>query len=245
MAKDTLLIGFHAVNSRLKHHPETIQELYVDAERRDARLRDLLSLAEEKKVRVLQVGDERLAGLTGTRRHQGVVAVASSLPQLKDPVDLVDVHGDNLLLLVLDGVQDPHNLGACLRTADAMGVHGVIAPKDRAVGLTSVVQKVASGALETVPFITVTNLARTLRELQDAHVRVIGTDDQAEKSLMDVNMTGPLAIVLGAEGGGLRRLTRETCDELARIPMMGSVESLNVSVATGMCLYEACRQRLV
>lgn len=245
MAKESLLIGFHAVASRLKHHPDTLLELFFDEGRRDARARDLLNLAQSKGVRVMLVGEERLSGLTGSHRHQGVVARAHPLPVLKDPVDLVDRYGPDLLLLVLDGVQDPHNLGACLRTADAMGVQAVVAPKDRAVGLTAVVQKVASGALDTVPFIPVTNLARTLRELQDAFVRVVGTDDQAEKTLMDLDLRGPLAMVLGAEGAGLRRLTRETCDALVRIPMQGSVESLNVSVAAGMCLYEARRQRLV
>ena len=243
MARTETLIGFHAIASRLRHHAGTIQEIYVDRTRQDARLRDLLAQANDRGVRVHAVEPERLGGLAGGTRHQGVVAQVDPLPQLDDPVDLVDQIGPDLLLLVLDGVQDPHNLGACLRVADAMGVHAVIAPRDRAVSLTATVQKVASGAADTVPYITVTNLARTLRELKDAGVRVIGTDDQGGGSLTDVDVEGPLAVVLGAEGAGLRRLTRETCDQLVRIPMLGSVESLNVSVAAGICLYEARRRR--
>ncbi len=243
MARIDTLIGFHAVSSRLRHHPGTIQEIYVDRTRQDARLRDLLTVANERAVRVHAVEPDRLGGLAGGGRHQGVVARAEPLPQLHDPVDLVDQIGPDLLLLVLDGVQDPHNLGACLRVADAMGVHAVVAPRDRAVALTATVQKVASGAADTVPYITVTNLARTLRELQDAGVRVVGTDDEATASLTEVDVSGPLAMVLGAEGSGLRRLTRETCDWTVRIPMLGSVESLNVSVAAGICLYEARRRR--
>jgi len=243
LAKPQTLIGFHAIASRLRHHAGTIQEIYVDRTRQDARLKDLLASANEKGIRVLQVEPDRLGGLAGGGRHQGVVAMAEPLPQLHDPVDLVDQIGADLLLLILDGVQDPHNLGACLRVADAMGVHAVVAPKDRAVALTATVQKVASGAADTVPYITVTNLARCLRELQDAGVRVIGTDDQATEELTKVDVSGPTAIVLGAEGDGLRRLTRETCDALVKIPMYGSVESLNVSVAAGICLYEARRRR--
>lgn len=243
MAKPETLIGFHAIASRLRHHASTILEIYVDRSRQDARLRDLLTQANDRGVRVHAVEAERLAGLAGGGRHQGVVAQVTPLPQLHDPVDLVDQVGSDLLLLILDGVQDPHNLGACLRVADAMGVHALIAPRDRAVSLTATVQKVASGAADTVPYITVTNLARTLRELQDAGVRVVGTDDEGGGDLAEVDVQGPLAIVLGAEGAGLRRLTRETCDALVRIPMLGSVESLNVSVAAGICLYEARRRR--
>ncbi len=243
MARLDTLIGFHAVSSRIRHHPATVSEIYVDRSRQDARLRDLQALANDRGIKVLPVEPERLAGLAGGGRHQGVVARAEALPKLNDPVDLVDQIGSDLLLLVLDGVQDPHNLGACLRVADAMGVHAVVAPRDRAVALTATVQKVASGAADTVPYITVTNLARTLRELQDAGVRVIGTDDQGTTALTEADVLGPLAIVLGAEGAGLRRLTRETCDVLVSIPMLGSVDSLNVSVAAGICLYEARRRR--
>ncbi|MDE3010661.1 MAG: 23S rRNA (guanosine(2251)-2'-O)-methyltransferase RlmB [Pseudomonadota bacterium] len=243
MARLDTLIGFHAVTSRIRHHAASVNEIYVDRGRQDARLRDLTALAAERGVKVVPVEAERLAGMAGGGRHQGVVARVEPLPQLHDPVDLVDQVGSDLLLLVLDGVQDPHNLGACLRVADAMGVHAVVAPRDRAVALTATVQKVASGAADTVPYITVTNLARTLRELQDAGVRVIGTDDQGTVPLAEVDVSGPLAIVLGAEGAGLRRLTRETCDALVSIPMLGSVDSLNVSVAAGICLYEVRRRR--
>jgi 23S rRNA (guanosine2251-2'-O)-methyltransferase len=243
MARLDTLIGFHAVASRVRHHPGTITEIYVDRSRQDARLRDLLALANDRGVKVIAVEPERLAGFAAGGRHQGVVARVEPLPQLNDPVDLVDQVGPDLLLLVLDGVQDPHNLGACLRVADAMGAHAVVAPRDRAVALTATVQKVASGAADTVPYITVTNLARCLRELQDAGVRVIGTDDQGTSALAAVDVSGPIAMVLGAEGAGLRRLTRETCDALVSIPMLGSVDSLNVSVAAGICLYEARRRR--
>ncbi len=166
------------------------------------------------------------------------------------PIPYKDIHDvlesgltEPPFFLVLDGVEDPHNLGACLRVADAMGVHAVIAPKDRAAGLNATVRKVACGAAETVPFIAVTNLARTLRELQEAGVFVVGAAAEAPSDLLNTSLTGPLALVLGAEGSGLRRLTEETCDALVSIPMFGSVESLNVSVASGICLYEARRQR--
>ena len=177
-------------------------------------------------------------------RHQGVVAKVSAALALPHTLDgVLEGLSEPALLLVLDGVQDPHNLGACLRVADAMGAHAVIAPKDRAAGLNPTVRKVASGAAETVPFITVTNLARTLRELQELGIWVVGTAGEAENDLFGMKLDGPLALVLGAEGEGLRRLTRENCDQLARIPMFGTVESLNVSVAAGICLFEARRQR--
>lgn len=245
MAKLDTVIGFHAVASRLRHHAATVSELYVDRGRQDARLRDLLELARSHGVKVMAVDAERLTGMAGGGRHQGVVALAEPIAKLHDAVDLVDRVGEDLLLLVLDGVQDPHNLGACLRVADAMGAHAVVAPRDRAVAMTATVQKVASGAADTVPYITVTNLARSLRELQDAGVRVIGADDQGSTALADAEVSGPLAVVLGAEGGGMRRLTRETCDQLVSIPMLGSVDSLNVSVAAGICLYEVRRRRPV
>ncbi len=181
--------------------------------------------------------------MTGTRRHQGVVAEADPIDLGVDLDELVAREGDGLLLLALDGIQDPHNLGACLRVADGLGAHGVIAPKDRAAALSPTVAKVASGAAETLPYLTVTNLNRTLRELQDHGVWVVGTDDEAGDSLTAVPSQRPLVWVLGAEDQGLRRMTRETCDQLVRIPMLGTVESLNVSVAAGICLYETWRRR--
>ena len=176
-------------------------------------------------------------------RHQGVVARVAALPRVLKLDDVLDTLAEPALLLVLDGVQDPHNLGACLRVADGAGAHAVIAPKDRACGLNATAIKVASGAAESVPYITVTNLARTLRELRERDILCIGAADEADTDLYGIAQTGALAWVLGAEGAGLRRLTRETCDRLARIPMLGSVASLNVSVASGICLFEARRQR--
>jgi 23S rRNA (guanosine2251-2'-O)-methyltransferase len=244
--KAQILFGFHAVASRMKARADTVDELYVSAsreERHDARMDKLVALAKEKGIRILSVDNKRLDGMTGNARHQGVVAMARpfQLPQFVDDV-LETVEGAPLLL-VLDGVTDPHNLGACLRVADAAGAHAVIAPKDRSVGLNATVMKVASGAGETMPYITVTNLARTLRELKDRNIWIIGADEGGERTLYQSKLGGALAWVLGAEGEGLRRLTRETCDEIVHIPMLGSVESLNVSVASGVCLFEARRQR--
>ncbi|BCB27762.1 23S rRNA (guanosine-2'-O-)-methyltransferase RlmB [Sulfurimicrobium lacus] len=242
--QSVLIYGFHAITSRLRQNPSSVQEIHLDEGRHDQRSRDLQQLAESLGVRVIQTPRQRLDGMAPEGRHQGVVAkvaAALALPHTLDGV--LEGLSEPALLLVLDGVQDPHNLGACLRVADAMGAHAVIAPKDRAAGLNPTVRKVASGAAETVPFITVTNLARTLRELQELGIWVVGTAGEAESDLFGIKLDGPLALVLGAEGEGLRRLTRENCDQLARIPMFGTVESLNVSVAAGMCLFEARRQR--
>lgn len=240
-----LIYGFHAVQAKLRQDPEAVLELYVDAQRQDARARDLLHLAQQLHARVIPADGERLDRMVGTRRHQGVVAkIDGRRKELKLP-DLLDTLAadDPALILVLDGIQDPHNLGACLRVADAAGAHAVVAPKDRAVGLNATAVKVASGAADTVPYITVTNLARSLREMQEAGVWTLGAAGEADKSLYQIDQKGPVAWVLGAEGDGLRRLTRETCDELACIPMLGTVESLNVSVASGICLFETRRQR--
>lgn len=243
MAESRIIHGFHAVTARIRQHADSVQELYVDAQRRDPRVRDLLKLAESQGVRVIPVDSKRLDGMAGNARHQGVAARVDAAQRVQHLDDVLDTLTEPALLLVLDGVQDPHNLGACLRSADAFGVHAVIAPKDRAVGLNATVEKVACGAAQTVPYITVTNLARTLRELKERDIWVVGADGEAETDLHGFRHNGALAWVLGAEGEGLRRLTRETCDQLVRIPMLGSVESLNVSVSTGVCLYEARRQR--
>lgn len=205
---------------------------------------DLLRAAKGANVRIIQADDQRLDAMVGTRRHQGVVARASELSLARNLAELLDMIQGPPLLLLLDGVTDPHNLGACLRVADGAGAHAVIAPKDRAVGLNATASKVASGAADTVPYITVTNLARTMRELQERDIWLTGTTDDAEQSLFDLDYTGGTAFVMGSEGEGMRRLTRENCDRLVSLPMMGSVESLNVSVASGVCLYEARRQRL-
>ncbi len=246
MAETRILFGFHAVLSRMRQHGGSIQEILIDKDRIDPRMKDLLQMAEQANIRVMQVERSRLDGMAGRDgRHQGVIArVVDTAMPYKDIHDILESDlKEPPFFLVLDGVEDPHNLGACLRVADAMGVHAVIAPKDRAVGLNATVRKVACGAAETVPFIAVTNLARTLRELKDAGVFVVGTTMDAPSTLHNTKLDGPIAIVLGSEGEGIRRLTSETCDALVTIPMFGSVESLNVSVASGICLYEIRRQR--
>ncbi|HSQ71514.1 MAG TPA: 23S rRNA (guanosine(2251)-2'-O)-methyltransferase RlmB [Rubrivivax sp.] len=238
-----VLFGFHAVTVRLKTAPASISEIHVDSSRRDARMRQFVERAREAGARLIDSDDARLAQLAGSTRHQGVVARVTALKMQHSLDEVLDGVGGAPLVLVLDGVTDPHNLGACLRVADGAGAHAVVAPKDHAVGLNATVAKVASGAAETVPYLMVTNLARTLGELKERDIRVVGTSDDAEATLYDVDLRGPVALVLGAEGAGLRQLTRRTCDELVRIPMAGAVESLNVSVAAGVCLYEALRQR--
>jgi 23S rRNA (guanosine2251-2'-O)-methyltransferase len=241
-----VLFGFHAVGVRLKTAPQSIIEIYVDPTRRDARMRQFVERSKEAGVRLIEADGMRLAKLAGSHGHQGVaarvnaVAQVHSLDELLERVEQVEAP----LILVLDGVTDPHNLGACLRVADGAGAHAVIAPKDHAVGINATVAKVASGAAETVPYFMVTNLARTLNELKERNIWIIGTSDDAEKNLYQMDFKGPTALVLGAEGNGMRQLTRKTCDELVSIPMCGGVESLNVSVASGVCLYEARRQRL-
>jgi len=245
MARDGQLIyGLHAVSARLRHHPQSILELFVNAARHDRRLRDALALAEARGVPVVAVEAPRLQGLVGHGGHQGIVARVTPIQPAATIEDIVAEQGERTLLLVLDGVTDPHNLGACLRVADALGVHAVVVPKDRSAGLTATVAKVASGAAESVPLIAVTNLARTLDELKDHGLEVLGASEAGSETLPSALLRGPLAWVLGAEGEGMRRLTRERCDRLLRIPMLGQVESLNVSVAAAICLYETHRQRL-
>ena len=238
-----ILFGFHAITVRLKTAPASIIELHVEANRSDARMRSFVDRARDAGAKVIETDGERLDKMAGTSRHQGVVARVEhvAMPHSLDEV-IENVEGAPLLL-VLDGVTDPHNLGACLRVADGAGAHAIVAPKDHAVGVNATVAKVASGAAETVPYIMVTNLARALNEVKDHDIRVIGTSDDAEQTIYDVDLTGPVAFVLGSEGDGMRQLTRKTCDQLVRIPMAGAVESLNVSVAAAVCLYEALRQR--
>jgi len=238
------VFGIHAVNALFERNPEDVLELFVLKDRDDQRLQPILQQARQFGVSVQfclrKVLDDKVAGA----QHQGVVAKAR-LQHSGDEKDLALILEQQTtpLLLILDGVTDPHNLGAILRSADAAGVHAVIAAKDRSVKLTAVVRKVACGAAEVVPFITVTNLARTIRELKDAGVWVVGAAGETDSSIYQTSLTGPLAIAMGAEGDGLRRLTKELCDSLMKIPMAGSVSSLNVSVATGICLFEAVRQR--
>ena len=218
-------------------------QILFDATRKDQRMRGFLEKAEAAGAKLVESDDDRLKALCGTHRHQGVVARVKAVAQSHSLDEVMEQVEGPPLVLVLDGVTDPHNLGACLRVADGAGAHAVVAPKDHAVGLNATVAKVASGAAETVPYLMVTNLARSLNELKERDIWVIGTSDQAEKTLYDLDLTGPVALVLGAEGDGMRQLTAKTCDELVRIPMQGAVESLNVSVAAGVCLYEALRQR--
>ncbi|MCK9515287.1 MAG: 23S rRNA (guanosine(2251)-2'-O)-methyltransferase RlmB [Ottowia sp.] len=242
-AMTSLLYGFHAVGVRLKIAPASIVEIYVDRGRRDARMQRFAARAREAGLRLIEADRQRLDGLAGSGGHQGVVARVQPLPEQLGLLQLVEALDEPALLLVLDGVTDPHNLGACLRVADGAGAHAVIAPRDRAVGLNATVAKVASGASESLPYHMVTNLARTLRQLKQAGIWIVGASDDAPQTLYDADLRLPTALVLGAEGAGLRRLTRETCDTLVRIPMLGAVQSLNVSVASGICLYEARRQR--
>ena len=254
MSAPKILFGFHAVGVRLRTAPQSVLEVYIEASRRDARMRQFVERATQAGVRLIESDGLRLSRLCGSHGHQGVAAKVQPLA----PTHSLDELLENLeaaqaalplaertahLILVLDGVTDPHNLGACLRVADGAGAHAVIAPKDHAAGINATVAKVASGAAETVPYFMVTNLARTLNELKERAISVVGTSDTASKTLYQADLTGAVALVLGAEGAGMRQLTAKTCDTLVQIPMRGAVESLNVSVASGICLYEAVRQR--
>jgi 23S rRNA (guanosine2251-2'-O)-methyltransferase len=245
MSDEALVFGLHSVRTLLQQRPERASKLLLQKGRDDARVTEIAQLARDASVKIEYRDVAELDRLASGDRHQGAclqmrpsaVLGEGALDELLDPLTAPP------LLLVLDGVQDPHNLGACLRTADAAGAHAVIVPRDRAAGLSPTVRKVASGAAETMPLIQVVNLARTLRWLKERNIWLVGTDDQAPKSVYETDLRGPMALVLGAEGPGLRRLTRESCDALVSIPMLGTVESLNVSVATGVVMYEAVRQR--
>ncbi len=245
MPESDLIAGLHAVRTALAHGADQVQELWYDPKRRDRRVKEILDLARAGQVRGRAVSRDELDQLTGGANHQGVaarVSIPAALDERALAALLAGLDGP-AFLLILDGVQDPHNLGACLRTADAAGVHAVIAPKDNSVGLTPSACKIASGAAGRVPYVQVTNLARTVKSLQQDGVWLVGTAGEAEQSLYEADLTGPLALVLGGEAKGLRRLTRENCDLLVSLPMQGVVESLNVSVAAGVVMYEALRQR--
>lgn len=239
------MFGWHAVEAVLKREPERLQQVWIQTGRQDKRVKSITDSLDSLGVRWKVVHrrelDERVSGV-----HQGIVAAVSESREWTEDDLLAQLAGSDKppFLLVLDGVTDPHNLGACMRTADAVGVQAVIVPKDKSASLTPVARKVACGAAETVPFVRVTNLARFLRSLQDQGVWLIGTAGEAEATLYQADFKGAVALVMGAEGKGMRRLTREHCDQLINIPMLGHVDSLNVSVATGVCLYEALRQRL-
>jgi 23S rRNA (guanosine2251-2'-O)-methyltransferase len=237
------IYGFHAVLARLRADPKSVEEILLDEKRGDARAKDVAAAAERAGVRLMKVPVKRLDGFHGGGRHQGVVAMVHEATTRESLDELLERLTVPPLLLVLDGVTDPHNLGACLRSADAAGAHAVIAPKDRSAGLNATVSKASSGAAESLPFYAVTNLARTLDELKEREIWVVGADERAEKTLYEADLPASVAWVLGAEGEGMRRLTRERCDLLVRIPMQGSVGSLNVSVASGVCLFESVRRR--
>jgi 23S rRNA (guanosine2251-2'-O)-methyltransferase len=244
---DGTLYGIHAVLGVLKRRPGVIHSLWLGQEARNPRLDEIRALAHQHHIPLKAASPDELDRRAGGERHQDVLALfdPSGIAYSEHDLDaLLTQAGPVPLLLVLDGVQDPHNLGACLRTADAAGAHAVIVPRDRAVGITPVVCKVASGAVGHIPFVQVTNLARTLRSLRESGIWLVGTDMAGETALHRADLNRPLALVLGAEEKGMRRLTREACDWLVSIPMYGTVESLNVSVAAGVCLFEACRQRL-
>lgn len=243
MPKQVVLAGFHAVNARAKLNPDSIRVVYVEATRRDKRMQQCKDRLAAAGVKVMQADAKRLEGMAPGISHQGIVALADELKQTLDFDTLLDSITPDTLLLVLDGVTDPRNFGACLRVADAAGVQAVIAPRDRSASFSPAAAKAAAGAWESVPVVTVTNLAASITELRDAGVMVVGTAGEAQKTIYEFDQKRAFAWVLGAEGEGLRQLTRKRCDELAKIPMFGAVDSLNVSVATGVCLFETVRQR--
>ena len=244
MAKNMVLAGFHAVGARLRNAPDSFLTVYVDPSRHDKRMVQMREELDAAGIRVMHASHERLSGMVSKDvPHQGIVAMAKELDMGMSFDELMDEIRPDSLFLILDGITDPRNFGACLRSADAAGVHAVIIPKDRSASMTPAAAKAAAGASETVPVVQVTNLAAAIVELRDAGVTVVGAAGEATKLIYDFNQTGAFAWVMGAEGPGLRQLTRKRCDDLAKIPLTGSVESLNVSVATGICLFEAVRQR--
>jgi len=245
MANDDLIFGINPIQQLLAHNPSKIIEIFISSGKDEKRTQEIIAAAKEQDISVQRIDVKKLDKWLEGQNHQGVMAKITPTAVLTESVlpGLVK-RTTKPLFLILDGVQDPHNLGACLRTADATGVTAIIVPKDNAVGITPVVRKVASGAVDTVPLVQVSNLARAMKELQDLGVWIVGTTDDAEQDIYSMDFTGSIAIVLGAEGDGMRQLTRKNCDFLAKIPMKGQIDSLNVSVATGVCLYEALRQRL-
>lgn len=240
------IFGFHSIMSRLRRSPSSVLELYLDEARTDPRAKDVIKLCKELSMHVMLVPSARIDKICPGRKHQGVVAkveIAAASLSLADLLD--DLREKPSLLLVLDGVTDPRNLGACMRAADGAGAQAVIAPKDHACALTEMAIQTSSGAADSLPYIMVTNLGRALDDIQEAGIWCYGTADEAEKTIYEVELPQSVAWVLGAEGSGMRRLTRERCDELVKIPMLGSVSSLNVSVATGVVMYETVRQRML
>jgi len=250
MAKhDEFVFGIHSINALIERSPERFIELWLLKGREDERLKPIINLARKYGIATQLANRKVLDEKSEGEQHQGVVArvkAAKALTEadLDDILQTAEQKNKTPFLLILDGVTDPHNLGACLRNADAAGVQAVIVPKDNAAKITPTVRKVAVGAAETVPLVQVTNLARTMKQLQQMGVWIVGTAGETDTCLYDIKLQGPMALVMGAEGKGMRRLTRETCDQLVKLPMAGSVSSLNVSVATGICLFEIVRQRL-
>jgi len=240
---DRVIFGFHTVLARLRAEPKSVLEVFLDEARKDARAKDFAAQVERAGARLMRVPAARLEGMAGGGRHQGVVARVQAHTQKQTLEELLESLQVPPLLLVLDGITDPHNLGACLRVANAAGAHAVIAPKDHAAGINATVSKVASGAAEITPYFMVTNLARTLADLKDRNIWIVGSDEKADMTLFNADLPSSIAWVLGAEGAGMRRLTRESCDLRVRIPMGGAVESLNASVAAGICLFESVRRR--
>ncbi|QDE39071.1 23S rRNA (guanosine(2251)-2'-O)-methyltransferase RlmB [Luteibacter pinisoli] len=242
---ETWIVGINPVEGALANDPERIRELLVEQNSKNARLNEIIAVARKRGIQVRTMGKEQLEKTSGESRHQGVVARYETPPMLgeNDLEGLIEAAGHDALVLVLDGVTDPHNLGACLRSAAAAKVTAVVVPKDRAVGLTPTVRRASAGGADLVPMVAVTNLARALRTLKDAGVWITGLDGETEKTIYQVDFKGPVALVLGSEGDGMRRLTVDTCDFVAKIPMPGRMESLNVSVATGIVLFEVLRQR--
>jgi len=245
MSSEKIIYGFHSITSLIRMDPLSIKEIFIDEFRTDGRMNDLMKLIEVHQIKYHLANKERLDGFVSSQKHQGVVAKIHEIKNKYITIeDIVETdQAVPLLLLILDGIEDPHNLGACFRVADAMGVHAIICPKDNAVGLNSTVRKVASGGAESVPFVVVTNIARTLRYLKENDVFIYGTDDESPNTLNQISFSGSIALIMGSEGKGMRRLTKELCDDVFSIPMLGQVESLNVSVASGICLYEINRQK--
>ncbi|MGB3724669.1 MAG: 23S rRNA (guanosine(2251)-2'-O)-methyltransferase RlmB [Glaciecola sp.] len=245
MAQTEFIYGIHSIASVLENEPERLLEIMVAKGRNDDRMNNVVNIARKHKISVQFVQRKTLDDKSKGEQNQGIIARAKPARVLDEAdLDVILDKQTSVFLLVLDGVTDPHNLGACLRNADAAGVHAVVVPKDNSVTLTPVVRKVAVGAAETVPLIQVTNLSRTLKHIQQKGVWVIGTAGEADQLIYNTQIKGSTAIVMGAEGKGMRRLTRENCDELVKLPMAGSVSSLNVAVASGICLFEVVRQRL-
>jgi len=244
MSTEKKIYVFHSITTHIRLDPLSIKEVFIDEARTDGRVGDLTKLIKTNEIKFHLSTKDRLDGMVSSKKHQGVVAIIrasqNSYVTIEDIIE--ENFGKTFLFLILDGVVDPHNLGACFRVADAMGVDALICPKDNAVGLNATVRKVACGGAESVPFVVVTNLARTIRYLKDSNVFIYGTDNDAKKTLSETRFEGSVALVMGSEEKGMRRLTKELCDDIFSIPMMGKVESLNVSVASGICLYEIKRQ---